>query len=106
MLQRCATAAVLIYDAVANLRGGSQVGPVSPQVIAAAAGILLLLGLWTPMAGVVVAGCELWIMISGSGDPWMALVLATLGASLAMIGPGACSMDAHFFGRKQIKTRR
>jgi uncharacterized membrane protein YphA (DoxX/SURF4 family) len=32
----------------------------------------------------------------------MDLVLAILGLSLAMIGPGAWSVDARLFGRKQI----
>jgi hypothetical protein len=29
-------------------------------------------------------------------------MLAVLGASLAMVGPGAWSIDARLFGRKQI----
>jgi putative oxidoreductase len=54
----------------------------------------------------VVAGRELWAVFSDDGDPWMALVLATLGASLAMIGPGAWSVDARLFGRRQIMRLR
>jgi putative oxidoreductase len=67
------------------------------------AALFLLVGLWTPFAGAVVAGCELWMAISG-GEFWLPLVLATLAAALAMIGPGAWSMDALLFGRKQIVT--
>jgi putative oxidoreductase len=67
------------------------------------AALFLLVGLWTPFAGTVVAGCELWMAISG-GEFWLPLVLATLAAALAMIGPGAWSMDALLFGRKQIVT--
>jgi hypothetical protein len=29
---------------------------------------------------------------------------ATIGAALAMIGPGAWSLDARLFGRKRIET--
>jgi uncharacterized membrane protein YphA (DoxX/SURF4 family) len=75
-----------------------------PQMIGAAAGILLLAGLWTPMVGTVVAGVEIWIVFSSAGDPWKPLILATLGATLAMIGPGAWSIDARLFGRKHIET--
>jgi putative oxidoreductase len=32
--------------------------------------------------------------------------LATLGATLAMIGPGAWSIDAHLFGRKHFEIRQ
>jgi putative oxidoreductase len=32
----------------------------------------------------------------------MSIVLALLGSTLAMIGPGAWSIDARLFGRKHI----
>jgi uncharacterized membrane protein YphA (DoxX/SURF4 family) len=95
-----------MYGAVTNLHAVWQMGLVGLQIVDVGAGILLLLGLWTPLAGVILAGSELWIVFSGSGDPQMALILATLGATLAMIGPGAWSLDARLFGRKQIKTLR
>jgi uncharacterized membrane protein YphA (DoxX/SURF4 family) len=73
------------------------------QVIAAAGGLLLLLGLWTPLAGMIVAISELAIVISNPVDPGMNIVLATFGATLAMIGPGAFSIDARMFGRKEVR---
>lgn len=72
------------------------------QILGAAAGALLLAGLWTPVAGAVVAIVEAWIAFSHHGNAWMPLMLGVLGASLAMIGPGAWSLDARLFGRKQI----
>jgi len=71
-------------------------------VIAAGAGILLLLGLWTPVAGTIVAIAELVIAMSHPADRWMCIMPAGLGATLAMIGPGYWSIDARLFGRKQI----
>jgi len=71
-------------------------------MIAAGAGILLLVGLWTPVVGAVIAASELWIVFSG-GDPSLPIVLAILGATLAMIGPGAWSIDARLFGRKHFE---
>jgi putative oxidoreductase len=45
---------------------------------------------------------EAWIALTQCGtQPW-AIILATLGISLAMIGPGAWSIDARLYGRKQI----
>jgi len=91
-LQRLVTAAALMYCSVAQFRATSQfVSNVShvPQMIGAGAGILLFVGLWTPVAGAVVAGVEVWIVFSCAGDPSKPLILATLGATLAMIGPGA-----------------
>jgi len=74
-----------------------------PRIIAAAAGLLILAGLWTPVAGIIAAAVELWIAFSQPRDMAMAFILAVLGLSLAMIGPGAWSIDARLFGRKQIK---
>ena len=78
-----------------------------PQVIAQMiAAILLMIGLGTPFAGTIIAGMELWIVFSGSADTWIAIMLIGLAASLAMIGPGAWSVDARLFGRKHIEFRK
>jgi hypothetical protein len=78
--------------------------PITPHLIGAGTGILLLVGLWTPVGGVLVTIVELWIVLSRVGDPLVPLMLAILGATLAMIGPGAWSIDARLFGRKHIET--
>jgi uncharacterized membrane protein YphA (DoxX/SURF4 family) len=74
-----------------------------PQVVAAGSAMLLLLGLWTPVAGVLMAVAELCLAYSHPIDPWMHILLGTLGAALAMLGPGAWSVDARLFGRKRIQ---
>lgn len=106
MLQRFVTGAVLVCAALTHLHAAPQVGAVAPQIIDAGAGMLLFVGLWTPIVGTIVAVRELWVVFSGGGDPWMPFVLATLGATLAMIGPGAWSIDARLFGRRRIKRLR
>ena len=67
-------------------------------------GIFLALGLWTPVMGTLVAIAELWIAFARPDTPWIPILLATFGATLAMIGPGAWSVDAKLFGRKHIET--
>lgn len=76
----------------------------APQIIGASAGILLLIGLWTPVLGTLAAVDEVWIAFARLGNPSFPIMLAALGAALAMIGPGAYSIDARLFGRKHIKT--
>jgi putative oxidoreductase len=72
------------------------------KIVGAAAGFLILGGLWTPVAGVLAGIVEVWIGLSQPGTQSTALILATLGISLAMIGPGAWSIDARLYGRKQL----
>lgn len=38
----------------------------------------------------------------GSGDFWAEILLATIAGALAMLGPGAWSIDARLFGRKRL----
>jgi uncharacterized membrane protein YphA (DoxX/SURF4 family) len=75
-------------------------------MIALVAGIFLLVGLWTPVVGILVAIVEVWIVLMVAGDSSVPLMLATIGAALAMIGPGAWSVDARLFGRKHIEGRQ
>jgi uncharacterized membrane protein YphA (DoxX/SURF4 family) len=102
LLQRLLTATALLYYGFPHL--GPQLTPILPQMIAASAGLPLLVGLWTPMAGTLVAIVEVWIAFSRPASPFIPIMLATLGATLAMIGPGAWSIDARLFGRKHIET--
>jgi putative oxidoreductase len=73
------------------------------EVAAACFAVLLLVGLWTPVAGGLMAVAELCLVLSHASDPWMDVRLGALGAALAMLGPGAWSVDAHLFGRKRIE---
>jgi len=106
LLLRLLTGAALIYFGIANLREAPLLPTAVLEIIAIGAGILLLVGLWTPVAGALAAIVKLSIAFSGhsshSGDPWIPIVQAVLAAVLAMVGPGAWSIDARLFGRKRI----
>jgi putative oxidoreductase len=92
----------LAFDGIKELQGGPSIETAALHVLVVGAGILLLVGLWTPVAGTLVALVELWKAFSRYGDPWMHILLAALGAALALIGPGAWSVDARLFGWKRI----
>jgi len=98
------TGALLLYCAAIVLAQTSQSAEVATAIIAAAAGVLLLFGLWTPLAGTLIAVVETWNVLTHSTSPLISVTLAILGATLAMIGPGAWSLDARLFGRKHIDT--
>lgn len=101
LLLRLVTGGVLLYGGIASAWSAPYLA-MAPPVIAAGAGVLLLLGLCTPVAGVVAAIVEAWIAFSHPGNLCAPVGLMNLGLSLAMIGPGAWSIDARLFGRKQI----
>jgi len=66
-------------------------------------GLLALVGLWTPITGALLAAMELWKIFLLPGNLWIYILLATLGAALALLGPGAWSVDAHLFGWRRIR---
>jgi hypothetical protein len=62
----------------------------------------MIAGLWTPIAGFLAAGAEVWIALSGADNAGFCVALGVLALTLAMIGPGAWSVDALLYGRKHI----
>jgi hypothetical protein len=91
----------LILDAMTGLPAASPPAPL--ELVAAAAALFLLFGLWTPVAGVLVALIELGLALSHPAERWTLVHFAALGAALAMLGPGGWSVDARLFGRKHIE---
>jgi putative oxidoreductase len=89
-----------------SVHAAHPLGIVALEIIGVGAGLLLLLGLWTPVAGVLAVIVKVWIagsrLYAHSGNPWFPITHAVLGAILAMVGPGAWSIDARLFGRKHI----
>jgi putative oxidoreductase len=92
----------LVVQGAYALLAGPSLGVVLLQALSIGLGLLLLAGLWTPVAGTLVAAEALWNVFS-SGHPWRWIMLATLGAALALIGPGAWSIDARLFGWRRLE---
>jgi putative oxidoreductase len=102
LLQRLVAGCVLIQCALVQLGTPGGFASLLPQVTDLTAGVLLLLGLWTPVAGAVIAILQVWAFVSNTPDPRIPILLAMSGVSVALIGPGSWSLDARIFGRKQI----
>ena len=105
LILRLVSGTLLINDGVTELLAYTQWLVIIRPLLETAAGMLLLVGLWTPMAGVLVVIVELWSILARAGNLRNCAELATLGAVLAMLGPGDRSIDARIFGRKRIDIR-
>lgn len=111
LLLRICLAIALIYLGVTGLSSGSS-EPITfaQDLIAAIGGVFLLAGLWTPVAGTLVALDKVWAALSPfapqRAETWVRIFLAVLAASMAMLGPGAWSIDARLFGRKRFDIDR
>ena len=105
LLMRLVAGVALVARALAILCGGPKLGPTILQALAAGAGLLLLVGLWTPITGALAAVICIWEIFSQPGDLWTNILLGTLGVALALLGPGAWSVDARLFGWKRIDIR-
>lgn len=101
LLLRLTAGLSLVVGELSRWAGLSESTILALRVVRLSAALLLAVGFWTPVAGMVQAIVEVSI---GIGDGSMALhvIVASIGLSLAMLGPGAWSVDARLFGRKRI----
>jgi putative oxidoreductase len=102
LLLRMVAGILPIYDAIARLAGEPRHEALALQIIAAGAAIFLLSGLWTPVAGALLTVTQVWIAFSSTDHLRCSILLAAMGAAIALLGPGAWSLDALLFGRKRL----
>jgi uncharacterized membrane protein YphA (DoxX/SURF4 family) len=107
----------LVVGTGAGVQGGTYLAnAAAPDIarqaaaaVAIASGAALLIGFVTPGA-TVTAGLAFVILALPSAGPAAglfldrpgALSLALVAAALVLLGPGALSLDAHLFGRREI----
>jgi hypothetical protein len=104
LLLRAIIAIALVVRCL-QLDKGVSLHTFTPHLIAAGAGLFLLLGLGTPVAGAILAISEFLIAFSQGHDPLASVLLASLGVAVALLGPGTWSLDARRSGWKRIEIR-
>ena len=105
LLMRAASGGALIACALAALAAGPALRTAAFQVASASIGCLLLVGLWTPVVGTLAALVAAAGAFSHPGELGFYLLLATLGVALALLGPGAWSIDSRLFGLRRLEIR-
>jgi len=90
------------------LRSSSGLVPTLFHVLWLGLSSLLIVGLWTPIVGTLLALNALWHALTHVEDRWYCVVVGALGVALALLGPGLWSVDAHLFGwrRLEISARK
>jgi putative oxidoreductase len=101
LLMRLVAGSALMVHASSALRGAPPINTAIISAFLMGSGVLLIPGLWTPIAGTLIALMAMWQIFTFLGDP---LVAGTMGGALAMLGPGLWSVDARLFGWRRVEA--
>jgi uncharacterized membrane protein YphA (DoxX/SURF4 family) len=112
LLLRALVGFMLVAHGLGYLKDWSDPGPVAlaAGALAVATGFCLLSGFLTPIAGVLVALGSLGLALSTFAVPELDLFdsklviidMIVISIAIALLGPGAFSLDALMFGRREI----
>jgi uncharacterized membrane protein YphA (DoxX/SURF4 family) len=110
LLLRVAGGVVLIIQSAAYLGAKHDLGFIVLAVVLGTVGFLLLIGFLSRFVALVaaIAGVSTvfsWLPGSNIGPleiPMTAVLSAVIAVSVICMGPGALSLDAHLFGRREI----
>jgi len=102
LLIRIAAGAALILDGKVRVNAGVPSWPLLLGLLEVANGAALIAGVWTPVAGILSVALSASEILVFHDTVCPVILLASMGAGLALVGPGALSIDAWLFGLKRI----
>lgn len=106
LVLRIAAAISLVMDGAAGIHARPHILPSILNGLAIVDGVMLILGLWTPFAGLLAVAVSAGEMLVHHKGLWSCILLAAIGVGLTLIGPGAFSVDARLFGLKRIEIEK
>jgi putative oxidoreductase len=102
LLLRLVVGIALICRAAIRLNSEPSLQVFGVCVVAIGLGLLVVAGLWTPVAGALVAALELCTIPWELGALSTHIFIAAMAAALALVGPGFWSLDSRLYGWKRI----
>lgn len=106
ILMRMVTGVAIAVPAGSHLLANTFNPTGIESVVLLGAGVLLALGLYTPIAGTLVTLIQIYGLFTLPANWLSNLLIATLAVALAMLGPGLWSVDARLFGWKRIEPQK
>jgi uncharacterized membrane protein YphA (DoxX/SURF4 family) len=116
LLLRVAAGTAMVHSGVVSLAEGgpSSLGSLGLGLPAILSGCALLVGFLTPGAGVLAGVVSLAGVLARPahgapgllGDGEATTLLVVMAVTVALVGPGAFSLDARLFGRREIMVPR
>jgi hypothetical protein len=102
LLLRLTGGLLVLLTSIAHWSKGVHIGPDVLVLAASLFSFLVLLGLWTPVAGLLSAGAQTVLLMKQADDPRILVCLIGINLAIAMLGPGDVSIDAVIFGRHRL----
>lgn len=99
LLRLCVSTAILFHGVHSGIHTDLALILIAATWTSAA---LVLIGLWTPIAAGVAAVTEVAGALVGAPELYAHIFVTAVAASLALLGPGAWSIDAYLYGRKRL----
>ena len=101
LLMRLVVGTVILWHVGPRLVSGPSLVTGAGYLLLALSALLLIAGLWTPVAGVMVTVAVMFEILTGE-PPTGCVLAATIASALTMLGPGRLSIDARLFGWRRI----
>ena len=103
LIMRGGAGGALLLHGIGGLANASAPIAVALNALSVAAGALLIAGLWTPIVAALAAIDAVGIVFSSPAEAGYYILVGILAAALALLGPGAWSIDARLFGLKRVE---
>jgi len=102
LVLRAAVGAALVAHTIDVIASGAS-GESILHLACAALGVLLVIGLWTPIAAALGVVDTMIIALSAPREWPFWLLVGAIAFALALLGPGKWSVDARLFGWKRVE---